>query len=77
VPEAEREHIYAAFFRGSGDAVVRTRGAGIGLSVVKEIVEQMGGTISVATSPAGGARFEVRLPVEPSEVRTDEPAARP
>lgn len=64
VPEEDREHIYAAFFRGKGDAVVRTRGAGIGLSVVKEIVEQMGGTIAVGTSPAGGARFEVRLPVD-------------
>jgi signal transduction histidine kinase len=64
VPEEDRDRIYAAFFRGKGDAVVRTRGAGIGLSVVKEIIEQMGGTISVATSPAGGARFEVRLPLE-------------
>jgi signal transduction histidine kinase len=74
VPEEERAHIYAAFFRGTGDAVVRTRGAGIGLSVVKEIVEQMGGTISVGTSPAGGARFEVRLPLQRPEVLSEEVA---
>lgn len=73
VPEEERAHIYAAFFRGSGDAVVRTRGAGIGLSVVKEVVEQMGGSISVGDSPAGGARFEVRLPrQQPRAALTEE-----
>lgn len=70
VPEEERAHIYSAFFRGAGDAVVRTRGAGIGLSVVKEVVDQMGGAISVGSSPAGGARFEVRLPLE---ARSPEP----
>ncbi len=66
VPEAERERIFVRFYRGSGDAVVRTRGVGIGLSVVQDFVQRMGGDVRVETSPAGGARFVVELEaVEP------------
>ncbi len=62
VPESERSRIFTRFFRGAGEAVVRTRGTGIGLAVVREFVETMGGTVSVASSPAGGARFRIWLP---------------
>lgn len=61
VPEAEREKIFVRFFRGAGDAVVRTRGVGIGLSVVQDFVAQMGGSVHVGASPVGGARFVVEL----------------
>lgn len=61
VPPEEREKIFVRFFRGAGDAVVRTRGVGIGLSVVHDFVGQMGGTVQVEQSPAGGARFVVDL----------------
>jgi signal transduction histidine kinase len=61
VPEEEREKIFVRFFRGAGDAVVRTRGVGIGLSVVQDFVAQMGGSVHVEDSPSGGARFVVEL----------------
>lgn len=62
VAPADRERIFSRFFRGAGEEVVRTRGAGIGLSVVQEFVEQMDGEIRVVDSPSGGARFVVRFP---------------
>lgn len=61
VPPEERDKIFVRFFRGAGDAVVRTRGVGIGLSVVHDFVLQMGGAVRVEESPAGGARFAVEL----------------
>ena len=61
VPPQEREKIFVRFFRGAGDAVVRTRGVGIGLSVVQDFVAQMGGAVRVEDSPEGGARFVVEL----------------
>ncbi|HYF44805.1 MAG TPA: HAMP domain-containing sensor histidine kinase, partial [Acidimicrobiales bacterium] len=63
VPVEERDRIFVRFFRGRGEAVLRTSGVGIGLAVVKDFVTQMGGAIEVDASPGGGARFIVRLPV--------------
>ncbi len=62
VADSDRERIFSRFYRGAGEEVVRTRGAGIGLSVVQEFVEQMDADISVADAPGGGARFLVRFP---------------
>ena len=61
VPEAEHSRIFSRFFRGAGEAVIRTKGTGIGLAVVKEFVDEMGGEVSVSQSPGGGARFRVML----------------
>ena len=42
-----------------------TGGAGLGLAVVKALVTELGGRITVEDSPLGGARFTVILPVTP------------
>lgn len=62
VPEEERERIFTRFYRGSGEAVVKTRGVGIGLSVVSELTDRMGGSVTIDDAPGGGARFCVHLP---------------
>ncbi len=59
VPEAEREAIFRRLYRG--DASRSQRGLGLGLSLVKAIVESHHGTVSVDGAPGGGARFTVRL----------------
>jgi two-component system sensor histidine kinase ChvG len=63
IPEEHRDRIFERFFsyrpgepRGTG------RHVGLGLSIVKTIVEGYGGSISVSNRAEGGARFEVRLP---------------
>jgi two-component system C4-dicarboxylate transport sensor histidine kinase DctB len=43
----------------------KVRGTGLGLPVAKKIVEAMGGTLAVATSPLGGGAFDVVLPRSP------------
>lgn len=62
VPPEERSRVFTRFYRGEGDAVVQTRGVGIGLAVVAELVERMGGAVTVDDAPGGGARFTVWLP---------------
>jgi signal transduction histidine kinase len=63
VSEEDRERIFERFVR-LDDTRRRYGGAGLGLSMVREILERHGGAIRVSTSVEGGARFDVRLPME-------------
>jgi signal transduction histidine kinase len=60
VPAGEREAIFRRLYRG--DSSRSQRGLGLGLSMVKAIVEAHGGSVTVDDAPGGGARFMVRLP---------------
>src|SRR5262245_1438563 len=60
VPVSKREQIFERFWRRDRR---RAGGAGLGLSIVKGIVEAHGGTIAVENRPAGGAEFTIRLPL--------------
>ena len=55
MPAEERERVFTRFYRGTGDAVLQTRGVGIGLSVVSEFVARMRGR-SPSTTPPAAAR---------------------
>ena len=63
VAPADRDQVFSRFYRGSGDAVVNTRGAGLGLAIVHEFAGSMGGVASVSEAPSGGARFTVLFPL--------------
>ena len=58
IPEAVASRVFARFWRG-GD---RRGGTGLGLYIVKGLVEAHGGTVSVGRGPAGGAEFRFVLP---------------
>ena len=60
VPVEERQSIFERFRRGSTTGEVS--GHGIGLAVVKTLMERMGGSVAVVDAPAGGADFQLRLP---------------
>ena len=61
VPEAFREKIFQPFYRLPG-ATERDGGVGLGLALVKSIVERHGGTVRCESGPGGGACFVVTLP---------------
>jgi signal transduction histidine kinase len=62
VPFDERQRIFERFVRGSAGLACDSRGSGIGLSVVKLLIEAMGGTVCVVDAPeGGGADFQLEL----------------
>jgi two-component system sensor histidine kinase MtrB len=68
VPRDEHEQVFERFFRGRAahDRGI-ARGTGLGLALVRDHVRAFGGTITVAESPEGGARFQILLPIVASE----------
>jgi signal transduction histidine kinase len=61
VPLGEREKIWDAFARAKTST--EAAGSGIGLTIVRDIVQHLGGKVWVEDAEAGGARFIVALPV--------------
>jgi signal transduction histidine kinase len=57
----EQAHVFDAYVRGhAGNR--RKNGLGLGLHIVRELVERQGGTVGVRSEPGQGASFWVRLP---------------
>ncbi len=63
IPEADLEHVFGRFFRSSIVQEQAIQGSGLGLSIVKTIVESHDGTIAVRSKPGTGTTFTVRLPL--------------
>lgn len=64
-PATHRERIFAPGFSTRRDAApwLRVPHQGLGLSMVRQLVEDSGGTVRASASPPGGARFEIEWPV--------------
>lgn len=65
IPPNERERIFEPYYRLNRDARGEKGGTGIGLAVVRGLVEKHGGRVAVAEAATGtGARFSVELPID-------------
>ncbi|CAH1855514.1 sensor histidine kinase [Convivina praedatoris] len=69
-------HIFDRYFRVSEPAVQKQLGSGIGLSLVKSLVEQMDGQISVASTLGEGTIFSIKLPQVSKNVRIAEKSVK-
>lgn len=62
IPAADLPHIFDPFRRARNIAD-KTQGTGLGLASVRQIIEQHGGTITVASEEGAGTTFTIRLPL--------------
>jgi signal transduction histidine kinase len=62
IPEEELPHIFDRFFRGAEPRAMQLTGTGLGLAMVKEIVDLHGGHVTVESEKSVGSAFTVWLP---------------
>ncbi|MBV8840834.1 MAG: HAMP domain-containing histidine kinase, partial [Alphaproteobacteria bacterium] len=72
IPAASLPHLFERYFRGSN--VSGVVGTGIGLYLVKVVVELHGGGVEVQSREDEGSRFTLRLPIESHDAASDAPA---
>jgi len=66
ISAADRARVFGRFERAVGPGERRS-GFGVGLWVVRQLAEAMGGTVVVGDAPGGGALFTVKLPQHPRQ----------
>lgn len=72
IDSADLPHIFEPFYRGKSVRAAQIHGAGLGLSLAREIAEAMGGRLTVESEPGRGSVFTLDLPA-----RTNAPEALP
>lgn len=64
IPTEEQAKIFEKFYRVGDPLVHNTKGSGLGLSLVRHIARAHGGDVSVVSSPGGGSKFTIELPMD-------------
>jgi signal transduction histidine kinase len=63
IPAHEQAKIFEKFYRVGDPLVHNTKGSGLGLSLVRHIVQAHGGEVAVDSAPGRGSKFTITLPL--------------
>jgi signal transduction histidine kinase len=64
IPATELKHVFKRFYRVPGTVTIRVKGTGLGLFIVRSVIEKHGGKVTVESDGAGkGSTFRVLLPM--------------
>jgi two-component system sensor histidine kinase BaeS len=75
IPAEQLPHVFARFYRGDGARDRASGGAGLGLAIVRELVEAMGGEVSAESVLGQGSRFSFSLPLAPTSATLEDGVA--
>ncbi|MBZ0287080.1 MAG: histidine kinase, partial [Anaerolineae bacterium] len=67
IPKEAQEYIFDAFRQVHDPTTRSNSGSGLGLSIVKQLAQLLGGDVSVESTLGRGSTFTVRLPITPVE----------
>jgi PAS domain S-box-containing protein len=67
IEAADRERIFEKFVRSANSHTLAPGGTGLGLYISRELVERMGGRLTVSSTPGAGSTFSVELRVAPEQ----------
>lgn len=65
ISRSEQAKVFEKFYRVGDSLVHNTKGSGVGLSLVRHIVQAHGGQVSVESKPGHGCKFTIALPLNP------------
>jgi signal transduction histidine kinase len=71
IPPEDQARLFDRLYRASSATENHVPGTGLGLTIVKAIVEAHGGSVSVASTPSEGSTFTISLPVHAEEPAGD------
>ena len=71
IPEEALRHLFEEFYRAANAKEMEREGTGLGLMIVKDLVERFGGRVAVQSTLGEGTRFTVSFPLTGE---TEEPA---
>jgi len=64
IPETALPHLFDTFYRAHNKDYREISGTGLGLTIVKNIIEQQGGQVSAKNNPTKGSTFTITLPLQ-------------
>ena len=76
IGEDFKEHIFEPFTQEHQDARTNYNGVGLGMSIVKKLVDQMKGTVAVDSHLGKGSVVQITLPIRADETRREKPAEK-
>ncbi len=75
IPAASLPHVFEPFRQADESSSRRFGGSGLGLAIVRQLIDAMGGQVSVDSAPGRGSCFRLTLPLPPAHAVPAEPPA--